>query len=32
MEKFASKYCVDNPGLYSSASAAYTLSYLLMML
>ncbi|CAD8161380.1 unnamed protein product [Paramecium pentaurelia] len=32
MEKFASKYCVDNPGIYQSAQAAYTLSYLLMML
>ncbi|CAK70017.1 unnamed protein product (macronuclear) [Paramecium tetraurelia] len=32
MEKFASKFCIDNPGIYQSASAAYTLSYLLMML
>ncbi|CAD8069698.1 unnamed protein product [Paramecium primaurelia] len=32
MEKFASKYCIDNPGIYQSAQAAYTLSYLLMML
>ncbi|CAK61467.1 unnamed protein product (macronuclear) [Paramecium tetraurelia] len=32
MEKFASKYCIDNPGIYKSAEAAYTLSYLLMML
>ncbi|CAD8150221.1 unnamed protein product [Paramecium octaurelia] len=30
MEKFASKYCIDNPGIYQSA--AYTISYLLIML
>ncbi|CAD8080310.1 unnamed protein product [Paramecium sonneborni] len=32
MEKFASKYCEDNPGIFQSAQATYTLSYLLMML
>ncbi len=32
MQKFASKFVEDNPGSFSSATAAYTLSYLLMML
>ena len=32
MQKFASKYVNDNPNLFNSATAAYTLSYLLMML
>ena len=32
MQAFASKYFEDNPGSFNSATAAYTLSYLLMML
>lgn len=32
MQKFASKYVSDNPNIFNSAQAAYTLSYLLMML
>ena len=32
MQKFASKFVQDNPGSFNSATAAYTLSYLLMML
>ena len=31
-EKFADKFVKDNPGIYSSATACYTLCYLLMML
>ena len=32
MQKFADKFVKDNPGIYSSATACYTLCYLLMML
>ena len=32
MQKFADKYTQDNPGVFNSAGACYTLCYLLMML
>jgi len=32
LEKFGEKYIIDNPDSYKSATAAYTLSYALIML
>jgi len=32
LEKFGEKYVKDNPGVYHSSSAAYTLSYAIIML
>ena len=32
MEKFAQKYCGDNPGLFSTADAPYLLAFALIML
>lgn len=32
MEKFAERYCRDNPGLFESADAAYVLAYAVIML
>ncbi|KAJ0957425.1 putative Sec7 domain, mon2, dimerization and cyclophilin-binding domain, Sec7 domain superfamily [Helianthus annuus] len=32
MEKFAERYCADNPGLFKSADTAYVLAYAVIML
>ncbi|KAK9058254.1 hypothetical protein SSX86_023094 [Deinandra increscens subsp. villosa] len=32
MEKFAERYCADNPGLFKSADTAYVLAYSVIML
>ncbi|KAI9114056.1 hypothetical protein K1719_015307 [Acacia pycnantha] len=32
MEKFAERYCADNPGLFKNADAAYVVAYAVLML
>jgi len=32
MEKFAERYCKDNPGVFASVDVAYVLSYSVIML
>ncbi|EYU39506.1 hypothetical protein MIMGU_mgv1a000192mg [Erythranthe guttata] len=32
MEKFAERYCTDNPGLFKNADTAYVLAYAILML
>lgn len=32
MEKFAERYCADNPGVFRSADGAYLLAFALVML
>ncbi|KAL6565292.1 hypothetical protein OROGR_002243 [Orobanche gracilis] len=32
MEKFADRYCADNPGLFKNANSAYVLAYAIVML
>merc|ERR550539_1527996 len=32
MERFASRYCIQNPGVFPTADIAYTLAYAIIML